>query len=266
MSRDFYISAGYREKQSKIMKENWKKGLFDFIRKREKRICARKECGNKFEVKPSDPKIYCCQSCSGKANNVCRGPLSEYTKLKIAKALAGRNNPHYGVNGIIIPRVRVICANEKCQKVFLKERWMKKKFCSVKCAMNIIGGRPTSPRASRGKAGIRKDISDTIYFYSRWEANFARLLNHLKIEWQYQPKTFDLKTQRYTPDFYLPYADNYIEIKNFLWKYSKIRDDKFRRIYPGVKLQLLLKDDYLKLEKTYSPFIKNWEYRNSPWY
>ena len=130
--------------------------------------------------------------------------------------------------------------------------------------MNVIGGRPTSPKAARGKAGIRKDISKTIYFYSRWEANISRLFNYLGIKWLYQPKIFDLGSQNYTPDFYLPKYNTYIEVKNFLWKYSKIRDMKFRKLYPNINLILLLKKDYLKLEEKYSLFIKNWEYKNTP--
>ncbi|PIS39114.1 MAG: hypothetical protein COT34_00040 [Candidatus Nealsonbacteria bacterium CG08_land_8_20_14_0_20_43_11] len=268
MGHDFYYSQEYKEKQSVIMKENWKKGVFDFIFKREKRICARKECGKIFEVKQSDPKIYCCRSCAGKVNNVGR-VLPEETKLKIAKALTGRKNPHSGTGGggggrKKVPRIETVCANPKCRKVFLKEQWKIRKFCSNKCAMKVIGGKPTSPKAARGKAGIRKGIDDKIYFYSRWEANFARLLNYFNIKWEYQPKTFDLKTQSYTPDFYLPNHDVFIEVKNFLWKYSKIRDRKFRKLYPNIKLILLLKKDYLELEKKYSQFIKNWEYKNSP--
>jgi len=262
MSYDFYNSKEYRAKQSAITKENWKKGIFNFHYKREKRKCARKGCGKIFEVIPSNPKIYCCQSCAGKVNNIGRGPLSEETKLKIAKSLTGRKNPHGGI--IRIPRVKIICANPNCKKMFFVERWMKRKFCSNKCAIKTIGGRPTSPKAARGKAGIRKDISKTIYFYSRWEANIARLFNYLGIKWIYQPKTFDLGSQNYTPDFYLPDYNIYIEVKNFLWKYSKIRDRKFRKLYPDMNLILLLKKDYLELEKKYSRLIENWEYKNSP--
>ena len=267
MNYDFYNTQEYKKKQSAITKENWKKGIFDFHFKRERRRCARKKCSKIFEVIPSDPKIYCCRSCAGKINNVGRGPLSEGTKLKIAKALTGRKNPHWGNNAegrIIVPRVEVVCANPKCKKVFLKERWMRKKFCSNKCVMEVVGGRPTSPKAARGKAGIRKDISKTIYFYSRWEANIARLFNYLDIKWVHQPKTFNLVSQNYTPDFYLPDHNIYVEVKNFLWKYSKIRDSKFRKLYPDIKLALLLKKDYLKFEKKYSHLIKNWEYKNSP--
>jgi len=267
MADSFYNTKEYKEKQSAITKENWRKGIFDFRYKREKRRCARKECGKVFEVIPSDPQVYCSQNCSCKVNNVKRGPRSKKTRLKISRALQRRRlkgfkNPFKGV--IKVSRVKVICANPKCKKVFLIERWMKRKFCSNQCAMDVIGGYSTSPKAARGKAGIRKDIDNGIYFYSRWEANIARLFNYLGIKWIHQPRTFDLGSQNYTPDFYLPDYNVYIEVKNFLWKYSRIRDRKFRKLYPDINLILLLKKDYLKLEKKYSHLIKNWEYKNSP--
>jgi len=262
MSYDFYQSKEYREKQSILTKGNWKKGLFDFHRKREERRCARDGCNKIFQVKPSDPKIYCSRNCAGLVNNKKREPPSEETKLKIAKSLRGTKSPFKGI--IKVPRIKIICANPRCRKIFLRRSREKGKFCSRKCQMAVIGGRPTSPKAARGKAGIRKDISKTIYFYSRWEANMARLFNYLGIKWRYQPRTFDLGSQNYTPDFYLPDYSTYIEVKNFLWKYSKIRDRKFRKLYPNINLILLLKKDYLELEKKYSQFIKNWEYKNSP--
>ena len=74
----------------------------------------------------------------------------------------------------------------------------------------------------------------------------------------------DLKNQKYTPDFYLPEYGFYIEVKNFMWKYSKIRDEKFREFYPNEILILILKKEYLSLEKEFALRIKNWEYKNSP--
>ncbi|MBU4274814.1 hypothetical protein KKE19_03280 [Patescibacteria group bacterium] len=267
MPHHSYNKKEYREKQSAITKANWQKGVFDFIYRKDERICARKGCGKKFKVIHSDPQIYCSQSCAASVNNTKRGPMSTEQKIKISKTLKGRKSkglesPFKGK--IKVARVKIICVNPKCKKVFLIERWMKRKFCSNTCAMAVIGGKQTSPKASKGKAGIRKDISKTIYFYSRWEANYARLLNYLGVKWEYEPKTFDLGSQNYTPDFYLLKYNTYIEVKNFLWKYSKIRDEKFRRLYPNIKLQLLLKKDYLKLENKYSRLIQNWEYKNSP--
>ena len=260
MHFDFYHSKEYREKQSVITKENWRRGVFDFIYKREKRRCARKVCGKLFEVSLSDKKIYCSSGCAATINNSKRR-WSDEVKLKIANALKGHRNPHKGI--LKIPRVEVICLNPVCGKIFIAEKYKARKFCSIQCAMDVIGGRPTSPRASRGKAGIRKDISDTIYFYSRWEANMARLYAYLGIQWVYAPTSFDLGGQMYTPDFYLPEHNTYIEVKNFWWKYSVERDQKFRKLYPYTKLDVILKPEYLALEKQYAKLIPQWEYRNS---
>lgn len=261
MSQDFYSSLGYREKQRAVTKANWAKGLFDVLRKRDERVCKREECGKLFETVPHDPKIYCSSSCAAKVNNLKRGKLSEEVKRKIARSMTGKASPYKGI--LKVPRKEVVCANTACKKVFLVEVHRTRRFCSIDCAMKVIGGKATSPKAARGKAGVRKDISDTLYFYSRWEANIARLFIHFKIKWVFQPKTFDLEGQSYTPDFYLPKDDLYIEVKNFLWKYSKERDEKFRKLYPALNLKLLLKDEYLELERQYAHVIPNWEYRNS---
>ncbi len=138
------------------------------------------------------------------------------------------------------------------------------KYCSRGCAIKDVGSRPTSPRAARAKAGIRKDIDSTIYFFSRWEANYARVQNYLGVQWIHQPKTFQLETQKYTPDFYLPESDTYVEIKNYFSDYSRNRDEEFRRIYPNLNLVLILKEEYLRLQEKYAPKITMWEYNNSP--
>jgi len=255
MSYDFYNTEEYKRKQSLLTKENWKKGVFKFFYRREKRTCKRTNCGKIFEVQPSDPKLFCSQTCSAIFNNIKRGNMSDKIKLKIAEKLKGRPNPYKGV--LRIPRVAMTCEMPGCGTTFInKHPWRPKRFCTIKCA----GGRPTSPKAARAKAGIRPDIDPNLYFFSRWEANFARILNLLKIKWVFQPKTFSLKTQKYTPDFYIPKYNNYIEIKNFLSDYSSNRDKEFRSLYPKEKLVLILKEDYLSLQEQFSSHIKNWEF------
>lgn len=68
----------------------------------------------------------------------------------------------------------------------------------------------------------------------------------------------------YTPDFYLPETDTFVEVKNFLGEYSRIRDTKFRAAYPDISLHIILKDEYLSLEAQYAKRIPGWEYRNTP--
>lgn len=71
-----------------------------------------------------------------------------------------------------------------------------------------------------------------ILFRSRLEARWAVLFDALKLEYIYEPDCFVLSNgQKYTPDFYLPKYDLYIEIKpNFDWmdiEYHKNRYDLF---------------------------------------
>jgi hypothetical protein len=256
-----YALKGYKEKQSQKAKAAWKLRLKTFVYSREKRKCSRRDCDTEFEVSPGNHKRYCSQSCAVTVTNRARGPRSSETRKKISESLKGLPSPIKGT--IKIARVKRVCKKSDCSKEFFVERWRKVRFCSPKCAMKVVGGRPTSPKASRGKAGTRKDISSKIYFYSRWEANIARLYNHLGITWEYEPKTFDIGEQMYTPDFYIPKENKYVEVKNFWWRYSKERDEKFRRTYPDVKLDVILKEEYLKLEKRYAHLIPHWEYKDS---
>ncbi|MDD5433542.1 MAG: hypothetical protein PHE77_02710, partial [Candidatus Pacebacteria bacterium] len=80
MAQSFYSSQEYKEKQSQITKQIWEKKKLTFVYRRESRVCAREECGNCFSVRPSDEKVYCTRSCTGKVNNVKRGPMPEVVK------------------------------------------------------------------------------------------------------------------------------------------------------------------------------------------
>ena len=91
----------------------------------------------------------------------------------------------------------------------------------------------------------------------------ARLYNYLGILWEYAPQTFDIGEQMYTPDFYLPRSNLYVEVKNYWNEYSRIRDEKFRKKYNHLKLLVISREEYLALESKYGPRIPLWEYRNS---
>jgi predicted nuclease of restriction endonuclease-like RecB superfamily len=166
--------------------------------------------------------------------------------------MKGKVSPFKGV--ILVPPVGKLC--ERCGNTFFSKRYKKRRFCNAICA----GRRPTSPKASRGKSGTRPDISDSINFHSTWEANIARTYIHLGIEWQYEPCTFDIGEHAYTPDFYLPRYDEYIEIKNFWSPYSARRDMRFRETHPQIVLRVILKDEYRALEALYADTIPTWEY------
>jgi hypothetical protein len=103
--------------------------------------------------------------------------------------------------------------------------------------------------------------SDSVKFAHASERQFARLLDFYQIEWEYEPRSFDLGwdregniIQRFTPDFFLPQYDLYIEIttlnqKLVTKKNGKIR--KLRELYPGINCKVFYQRDYLSLVTKY---------------
>jgi hypothetical protein len=103
--------------------------------------------------------------------------------------------------------------------------------------------------------------SDTISFAHASERQFARLLDFYQIDWEYEPRSFDLErdrqgnvTQQFTPDFYLPDWDLYIEITTMNQKLVTRKNRKVRRLqelYPEVKCKIFYQRDYLSLVTKY---------------
>lgn len=127
------------------------------------------------------------------------------------------------------------------------------------------GGFNTTLNAySRCRGGYRKDLEQ--YFRSSWEANIARLLNYLNIEWLYEFKRFNFDEEShevlsYQPDFYLPQYDKWIEVKGWMDDKSKKRLELFNLYYPHESSNLILIDEnkYHLLENKYINVIYNWE-------
>jgi hypothetical protein len=83
------------------------------------------------------------------------------------------------------------------------------------------------------------------------------LLDFYLIDWEYEPTTFDIAwdangtpTQRFSPDFYLPDFDLYIEITTLNQKLVTKKNRKIRRLcglYPDVRCKIFYQRDYLSL-------------------
>ncbi|HEX9892021.1 MAG TPA: hypothetical protein VGB28_08175 [Actinomycetota bacterium] len=103
--------------------------------------------------------------------------------------------------------------------------------------------------------------SDTTEFAHASERQFARLLDFYQIDWEYEPRSFDLEegpdgtvTQRFTPDFYLPAYDLYIEITTMSQKLVTKKNRKVRRLkerYPHINCKIFYQRDYLSLVTKY---------------
>jgi hypothetical protein len=89
------------------------------------------------------------------------------------------------------------------------------------------------------------------------EKEFAKVLDFYRIKWEYEPKSFLLKADRngmvkeeFTPDFYLPELDLYIELTTLKQKLVTRKNRKLRRLkklYPDVNIKLFYGRDYNKL-------------------
>ena len=79
---------------------------------------------------------------------------------------------------------------------------------------------------------------NNISMRSTWEVNFAMWLDLSNIKWKYEPKTFDLGDCTYTPDFYLPEFNSYIEIKGYFTDYARNKINKFKKLYNNINFKL----------------------------
>lgn len=111
---------------------------------------------------------------------------------------------------------------------------------------------------SNSNGGKREDL-DHIYFRSNWEANYARILNILEIEWEYEKYSFSLSDgSSYTPDFKIG-ENKFAELKGWLDEKSKLKIELFLKEYPQYELDLIDEEKYYTLRSLFKDKISNWE-------
>lgn len=84
--------------------------------------------------------------------------------------------------------------------------------------------------------------------HGTWELKYAIFLDENGVQWERNknsfPYSYEGKERRYTPDFYLPETDEYVEIKG----YKTEKDDaKWLQFPEDKKLKILMKEDLLTL-------------------
>lgn len=93
------------------------------------------------------------------------------------------------------------------------------------------------------------------------EAHLAGLLDGYGIRWQYEPTTFVLDVdpdgqviEGFTPDFYLPDFDVYVEVTTMRQPLVTRKNRKVRRlaeVRPDVRVKLLYRRDIERLDAKY---------------
>ena len=103
--------------------------------------------------------------------------------------------------------------------------------------------------------------TDTPRFANQVEVECAKVLDYYGVRWDYEPRTFVLDrdedgrvTSAFTPDFYLPDQDLYVEVtvmKQSLVTRKNRKLREVRRLYPGVKVKLFYRRDIERLAQRY---------------
>ena len=117
---------------------------------------------------------------------------------------------------------------------------------------------PAAPAESRqDQPPAARPATEHPSFAHPSEEEFARILDFYQLEWQYEPRSFPLRyaedgrvIERFTPDFYLPELDLYIELTTLKQSLVTKKNRKLRRLrelYPDVRIKLLYNRDYRNL-------------------
>ena len=98
-------------------------------------------------------------------------------------------------------------------------------------------------------------------FANRAELECAKLLDYYGVPWEYEPRTFVLETddegrvtEAFTPDFFLPEQDLYLEITFMKQPLVTRKNRKLRKLkerYPDVNIKLFYKRDIERLGQRY---------------
>jgi hypoxanthine phosphoribosyltransferase len=97
-------------------------------------------------------------------------------------------------------------------------------------------------------------------FANEAERECARLLDFYGVPWLYEPRTFALAeedgriTEAFTPDFYLPEQDLYVEVtvmKQALVTRKNRKLRKLRQRYPNVRIKLFYRRDIERLAQRF---------------
>lgn len=122
------------------------------------------------------------------------------------------------------------------------------------------------------KSGWREIGNKRKFYRSKWEANYARYLEWLKInkqiiDWQHECKTFWFEGIKrgcvsYLPDFLITNLDKsetYHEVKGWMDDRSKTKLKRMAKYYPEIQLIVIAAKEYKALTKEFASVIPEWE-------
>ena len=186
------------------------------ISKKVKLVCE--QCKSEYFLPPSKSKNsrFCSRKCKDENKTIhkeksnCLHCQKEFT-VKRGKKYCSRD---CYIKANKKPRIDLNC--NFCGKDYQKPVGENTKYCSKTCQYKAqSSGLHEIP--SNGRMGFRKDLPDNYFFKSSLEADYARWCEATNKPYVYEHKTFTVqyegRDKQYTPDFYHPDDDKYVELK-----------------------------------------------------
>jgi cytidylate kinase len=127
-------------------------------------------------------------------------------------------------------------------------------------ALSVFIRRTVQNTDAASGSGKQQSLQD-IDFMHQSEMEFANILDFYNIPWQYEPRTFPLQwdsegnvTLAFTPDFYLPEQNIYVELttqrQKLVWKKNK-KLRRLKELYPEINAKIVYGKDYSSLLKKF---------------
>jgi len=142
---------------------------------------------------------------------------------------------------------------------FLKQREIlsSQKFGKIRPKIKELSEEKAKSMISSDVVALDSKDKQQKKFANKSEEEFARILDYYKIKYLYEPTTFPLKwdsegniESAFTPDFYFPDFDLYIELTTMKQELVTKKNRKLKelkKLYPDVNIKLFYRRDYRKL-------------------
>lgn len=232
------------------------------------------DCGNKKVIRGSSLTSRASLSCGcliGKHNKGKLYPRNANSKIgeKFNKLLIIGITHNIKKHGGYLMICKCDCGNETKQFYSdLKNEIVKSCGCYQREVASITGSMVGLNNGTKncGKHNWHFIQNEKIIkMRSGYEVMYAIILENRGVEWQYEPKLFKLQNgMRYTPDFYLPQTNEWIDVKGRLTEKHKLKHQIFQEM--GNKLTLIFIEDIQReLTYSYAKFKKDWDSNHRNW-
>lgn len=240
------------------------------------KIC--KFCGKEYFKKSSfglnqyRVSKYCSRQCSANDKKIYTKTEDRQVAYRRRKGMSPRNSKEYLEKASYLTKLAMQRPEVKAkirqprQPLSLKHRLKISNKLTGIMPKNLNYNSCAYPNIQRGYYDIN---GTTMYFRSKWEANYALFLDFLVdhgeiAKWEFEPDTFVFEkikfgTRSYTPDFKVFKDDNkfeYHEVKGYMDSKSKTKLKRMKKYYPEIVVKLVDTSEYNLLKKQIGKLCK----------